>query len=108
MLTHDPEQNVDPLGHATTHVPPEHAVPDAHTLPQPPQFTLSDPASMQRLPHIINPGAQVLEQTPPPQAVPGPQACPQPPQFVLSLARLVQICVPFGPGQAVSPDVHWI
>lgn len=40
--THCPLQFVLPVGHDTTHCPPEHAWFLPHVLPQAPQFALSD------------------------------------------------------------------
>lgn len=84
-------------------MPPTQAVPEGQTVPQPPQFMLSDEASMHRLVQRISPVGQLVLHAPLRQAVPGPQRWPQAPQLALSLARLVQTCPPLEPGQAASP-----
>jgi hypothetical protein len=98
-LTHTPEQLVGADGgQVEVQAPDEHACPDGHASPHPPQLAGSVWRLTQVLPHRVVPAGHTQA---PPWHVPRPQEMPQPPQLLESVPGLTQVLP-----QRICPGRH--
>lgn len=96
------------------HFAPSQVSPEAHALPQPPQFALSVFKSKHVVPHAVRPAGQFVWQTPATHDAPAVHAFPHAPQFAASTCKSRQLSphlvVPLGHAQElptqVVPPVH--
>jgi hypothetical protein len=74
--------------HVTEHLPPPHTVPAEQSVPQPPQFALSEPVFTHDWPQSVEPGPHAVVHWPALHTCVELQAVPQAPQLFESLWRL--------------------
>src|SRR5687767_11987118 len=87
VATQVPEHAIWPLGHETTHAPPEQIWPGPHIAPQPPH----DARSLERSRHtplqLVSPAPQLTVHAPPVHTLPAAHTFPHAPQFRRSVER---------------------